>query len=172
MAITLNGTGSISGLTSGAGIAATALSGQVPDANAPSGSVIQVVHGVLTGQVVFSNTDGPIGLSATITPSSTSNKILGFIHLDGVTVTSDNSYGAFKVFKNSAELRVFGYPRGWNSSDNASGTTMSCSFLDTPNTTSSLTYSVNWVQYYLVSDIQLNRDTTGNCTFTLMEVTA
>lgn len=78
MTITLNGTGSITGLTSGAGIAAAALSGQIPDTNAPSGSVIQVVS--VTKTDTFSTTSGSMvditGLSASITPSSSNSKIL------------------------------------------------------------------------------------------------
>lgn len=45
MSITINGSGSISGLTAGAGVPASALSGQVPDANANSGGIIKVTQG-------------------------------------------------------------------------------------------------------------------------------
>jgi hypothetical protein len=59
-------------------VAATKLTGQVPDANAPSGSVIQVVQGSLASGT-WSTTSGSFvdtGLVANITPSSTSNKVL------------------------------------------------------------------------------------------------
>lgn len=76
MAITLSGDGITSdNITS---LAASKLTGQVADANAPSGSVIQVVQTVKTDFFATSSTSAVdiTGLSASITPSSSSNKIL------------------------------------------------------------------------------------------------
>jgi hypothetical protein len=58
-------------------VAASKLTGQVADANAPSGSVIQVVSTNYTTRTVISQTTSVIditGMSVTITPSSASNK--------------------------------------------------------------------------------------------------
>jgi hypothetical protein len=80
MALVLNGDGAIAGLTTGAGIAASALSGQLPDANAPSGSVIQVVTSAVRTATTDTTSRSPIEISTdyrvTITPLSTSSKIL------------------------------------------------------------------------------------------------
>ena len=62
-------------------VAATKLTGIVPDANAPSGSVIQVVQTIKTDAFSATGNGGVTpyevtGLSVTITPSSTSSKIL------------------------------------------------------------------------------------------------
>jgi hypothetical protein len=58
-------------------VAASKLTGQVPDANAPSGSVLQVVQGNTSTEVNTSGTSYvDTGLSASITPSSASSKIL------------------------------------------------------------------------------------------------
>lgn len=146
MAITINGTGSISGLTSGAGIAATALSGQVPDANAPSGSVIQVVNGLLS--TAFSTTSTSfvdIGLSASITPTSTSSKILAIVNLNGVH-SSDTSYNVyFTLIRNSTNLTNVSLSNGWGmrtGQSNGRWGSDSISYLDSPSSTSATTYKI------------------------------
>lgn len=62
-------------------MAATKLTGIVPDANAPSGSVIQVVQTIKTDSFSATGNSGVTpyevtGLNVTITPSSTNSKIL------------------------------------------------------------------------------------------------
>ncbi len=78
MSLVLDGTGSITGFTSGSGIATTALSGQVPDANAPSGSVIQVVNTMFNPSSTTTTSTSYVdsGLSLGITLSSASNRVL------------------------------------------------------------------------------------------------
>jgi hypothetical protein len=100
MAIVLDGTGSITGLTSGAGIAAAALSGQVPDANAPSGSVIQVVQAVKTDRSTVSGTFGADILSVSITPSSASSKILIMASMSFGGDTGPNYDAVFAFYRN------------------------------------------------------------------------
>lgn len=155
MPITLNGTGSITGLTSGAGIAATALSGQVPDANAPSGSVIQVVQGVLTSQVVVTSTSFiDIGLSASITPSSATSKILIMygLHAQGYT---GNEFANIRIFRDSTNLltgnsdgnRTPTFSSVGGIQDPTSIMMSSGNYLDSPNSTSALTYSLRVRSY-------------------------
>ena len=72
MTIVLNGS---------VGIPASSLSGVIPDANAPSGSVIQVVSSNLTSTVSTSSSSFvTTGLSASITPLSSSSKILVIVN--------------------------------------------------------------------------------------------
>jgi hypothetical protein len=152
MAIVLDGTGSITGLTSGAGIAATALSGQVPDANAPSGSVIQVVQTVKSD--VFSSTSTSFtditGLSATITPISASSKILVLVGLTAGS-TPVNILFDFRLRRGSTDIFLGNSRSGYTSVsvgggrgiyDTNGANTFPINFLDSPNTTSSTTYSV------------------------------
>jgi hypothetical protein len=96
MAIVLDGTGSITGLTSGAGIAAAALSGQVPDANAPSGSVIQVLQSVTTTVTTVSAGSPFEIVTQTITPTSANSRFL-------VMVYTSLGHGG----SNSANTRIF-----------------------------------------------------------------
>jgi hypothetical protein len=149
MAITLNGSGSITGLSSGAGISASALSGQVPDANAPSGSVIQIVQTVKTD--TWSSTSSSFtditGLSVTITPSSSSSKILVLGQLvfgqqggsiwaarllrDGTLINAGNASGsAARGLVNATYSGVYNEQ------------SVPIAFLDSPATTSSVTYKI------------------------------
>lgn len=158
MPITLNGSGSITGLSSGAGVAATALSGQVPDANAPSGSVIQVVQ--VAKSDTFSTTiakgvwSDVTGYTASITPLSASSKIL----VTGQIMGNSGGYPGYffvRLVRNSTPIGVgdASGSRGQVSSYtqvDASGVvamaTMPFSFLDSPNTTSATTYKVQIAQ--------------------------
>jgi hypothetical protein len=77
MAITLSGDGISSDAI--ASLAASKLTGQVPDANAPSGSVIQVVTTYNASPSDIATTSTSLvasGITATITPESASNLIL------------------------------------------------------------------------------------------------
>ena len=147
MAITLNGTGSISGLTSGAGIAATALSGQVPDANAPSGSVIQVVFATTATETSTSSTTvwSDTTLTASITPSNANNKILVIFSQNGVNRQTNAGGVEVRLLRDSTALNEYAgiYGAAWQggaiSSENGVGS-VSAEHLDSPNTTSSVTY--------------------------------
>jgi hypothetical protein len=146
MAITLNGSGSITGLSSGAGISASALSGQVPDANAPSGSVIQVVHLQTYGYTTNATStyvDVP-NYTLSITPSSTSSKILVAINLNGCGKYSGTTWGRFRLLRNGSEICVFNDSAGWTGTSTESNHSVGFDYLDEPATTSSVTYKVQF----------------------------
>jgi hypothetical protein len=151
MAIVLDGTGSITGLTNGAGIAAAALSGQVPDANAPSGSVIQVVQAVKvdTASTTSTSWSDISGLSVSITPTSASNKVLVFVN---VSASNDTGGGMVKLVRNSTDIAV-GTATGsrtaaslgnYFDADLNSVRTDGITFLDSPSTTSSTIYKLQF----------------------------
>jgi hypothetical protein len=152
MAITVNGTGSISGLTSGAGIAATALSGQVPDANAPSGSVIQVVQSTkadsYSASVASGGESGDVtGLSCSITPSSTSNKVLVTFAVNVGCIA--NQFVGYQGYSNGS-LVAIGDAAGSRKRTTAQSreirsddmVTISMSFLHSPSSVSQQTYTI------------------------------
>jgi len=135
-------------------MAASKLTGQVPDANAPSGSVIQVVS--VTKRDTFStNSAGDTaitGLSASITPLSTSSKI--FIMFDvNYDSTRGNSGGGFRIYRNGSHLTAssgntdgnrytVSADFGANANADQSGMHRSGTYLDSPSTTSSTTYQI------------------------------
>ena len=139
------------------------------------GKVLQVVQGTNGNLASFSTASGDCGASISITPSSSSSKILVMVHLDGVTITTDGAgYGNFFLRKNGADLIPFGYPIGWTSTDNARGTTVSTTYLDSPATTSTLTYNSRWYNRSGNVEIQINRDGAAYClsTITVWEIGA
>ena len=135
------------------------------------GKVLQVVQAKKNSTTNISG-DGAIGLSQSITPSSSSNKILVMVNLDGVTLNTDNDYGQFELkLSNGTKLRDFAYPYGWNSNDNGVGTTPSMTWLHEPNTTSQLTYEVHFNSISGTVEVSVNRDEYDQAsTLTLMEI--
>lgn len=137
-------------------VAANKLSGVLPDANAPSGSVIQVVQTVKTD--TFSSSSNSFvditGLSVSITPTSASNRILVLFHLvrgsDSATLTT------FRLVRDSAPVGN-GTPTGnragaitttYSGVSDADATQIPGTgmFLDSPNTTSTVTYKIQVLQ--------------------------
>ena len=151
----------------------------------PTGHILQTVSSTLTSHpsttsTSFTNT----GLAATITPSSTSNKVLitvntgggisngGYrVHfkIDGTVVTSVGDAGGSAVQGAGAT--------GDRGSDAYMYGTVSFSFLDSPNTTSAKTYNVQFKTTSGSVTVYMNRSSSqdGNTnssisTITLQEV--
>jgi hypothetical protein len=125
-------------------MAASKLSGQVLDANAPSGSVIQVVQGTTSTAVSNSgSTYVATNLAASITPSSSTSKILVFgqIFVSGSTNTSQPT---ITLYRNGSNLIGPGYGFGdiYTVSGGYTEGVIPFSFLDTPSTTSSTAYAI------------------------------
>jgi hypothetical protein len=83
-----------------AAMAASKLTGQLPNANAPSGSVIQVVTGVDTAAYSIGE-NNILSWSIAITPTSTSSRILLFWQINW---NSSNPNGYMLVTRNSGNL--------------------------------------------------------------------
>lgn len=117
--------------------------------NLPAGSVLQVVQSTLTSQVSSTATSYTnIGLSASITPSSSSNKIL---ILSQVPTSTAGSAGMFlQIFRNGAAVaqgdangsRQRTFSQSMYSSAVNSGVPISMMYLDSPSSTSSVTYDI------------------------------
>jgi hypothetical protein len=162
MAITINGTGSITGLTAGGlpdgsittdDLAANAVTAAKLAAGA-GGKILQVVQAVKTDTFSTASTSfvDITSYSSSITPTSASNKIL---------VIADVSFGGadvymfFKLLRNSTDIYVgdasggdpqafysaYGQPAANGYVANSSVRT-SAVYLDSPATTSSITYKV------------------------------
>ena len=160
MALVLNGSGSITGLSAGGlpdgsvtadDIASTLdLSGKtVTLPSGTGGKVLQVVQAVKTDTTSTTSTSfGDItGLSVSITPSSASNKILIQLTLGGIgnpsnAVIFNLVRGATTIAQpdsGTAKGTLNIFPGGgvgiWNSA---------ITWLDSPSTTSATTYKVQW----------------------------
>jgi len=164
MPVTINGDGSITGLSVGglgAGVVntATLANGAASGSKLtmPTGSVIQTVHNFSNTQIE-SNNDFDI-ISASITPSSTSSKIL-FMYNGNVAQEGNSGLEwGFIAYRNSTAIRLgSSYSKvtfqalgtdNVASATNSNGTSnITGVLIDEPNTTSAVTYKLSVEQFY------------------------
>ena len=172
MALELNGTTGVSLVQDGV----------ITDANLPTGSVLQVPTQALT-YTQFTTTSTSFadwtGMSVTITPSSTSSRILIFVHCNGIFSGTSGNNPLLRILRDST---VVGVPTDYAAFDasngNNGGGTVSLVLEDSPNTTSAVTYKIQYrsdnggLVYFNVNDsgsAQLGDEST-NSTLTLMEI--
>jgi len=160
-----------------------------------TGNILQVVSTTKTNSQssTTSSYADITGFSLSITPSSTSNKI--FVQTALQIGAANNSFLGFKVFRDSTAIGLngggdasgnitpvcFGY--GYGASDvSYRGRGVSWQHLDSPNSTNSLTYKVQFASLYNNQAVYINRPANldvsynysilGSSTFTIMEVAA
>tara|TARA_A100001515_G_scaffold27587_1_gene21221 strand:- start:1008 stop:1550 length:543 start_codon:yes stop_codon:yes gene_type:complete len=147
MPIAINGSGTLTGISTG-GISDTKA---IADAAMPAGSVIQIVEGTHSTQVINSSTTlTDTNLSASITPSSSSNKILVLVNQAYMTDrdTGSGVNGRLVLLRDSTTIiehttgmnNTLGFSVQNFNDDLTIGMRVPLSKLDSPNTTSSVTY--------------------------------
>jgi hypothetical protein len=115
----------------------------LPSAALPTGSVLQVVNGGWTGPEVAGITSATTIFSLSITPKYATSKILVIAqsNIDGTATT--NSYVFMQVLRGSTS---FGFKTTGGNSNQSSGVvntySLSLNALDSPATTSTLTYNL------------------------------
>ncbi len=198
MAITINGTGSITGLTAGGlpdgsittdDLAANAVTAAKLAAGA-GGKILQVVQAVKTDTNSFSastNTWFDIGLSATITPSSASSKILIFWNTSISNSATSGQRGGLRINRDGTILAVGDAAgsriRAAHGSVSfyvkATGGVFCQQYLDSPATISSINYKIQAHWETSAGTVYVNRggddtddgtQTRGASVLTLMEV--
>jgi len=139
-----------------------------------SGGIIQVVNTSFNTAVagtVASRAD--TGLSLSITPTSSSNKILALVDLADVSKyggTGTGSYARFWLMRGSTDLVRFGGQVGYTGDTSITSVgSVSTNYLDSPATTSAVTYKVQWQNPAGAGTIEMN-SSGGFSTMTLMEV--
>jgi len=135
----------------------------------PTGSVLQVVYSSTTTEVsTSSSTYADTGLIATITPTSTSSKILVIWSLQQF-MTANGGHGRTILIKDSTTLREFGF-----SIYAGSSTIMgvgSYQYLDSPSTTSATSYKIQFNAGAGTAHCQYDDGNgEGVSTITLMEI--
>lgn len=155
-------------------IAATQLTGTVAAARLPAGSVLQVVSATYSTLVSSStNVFVDTGLTASITPSSVSSKILVLVNQNGVGKITNNTAVNLILLRGATQI--------WTSTDifaltattaQNRGYSASASYLDSPSTTSATTYKTQFASYNnnAVAYVQDFGNTTSTSTITLMEI--
>ena len=115
------------------------------------GHVLQVVQGSLTTEAnTTSSTYADTGLSVSITPKSTSSKILvSFAHHTHFYRSSDYGGGYIKLLRDSTDIdEVRGWMQVGGTSFVAVSRTYTSQILDTPSTTSAITYKTQYKVHY------------------------
>jgi hypothetical protein len=121
----------------------------IPSSSLPTGSILQVVQTVKTNvftRAAAASFEDITGFAASITPSSTSNKILVIVTLNG---RHDETGGVTaKLIRNSTDIfigdsaasHIQGTSGGYQAALNTS--VLGFNYLDSPSSTSSTTYKV------------------------------
>ena len=154
---------------------------QLAQAAAGGGMILQTVggsnqatNGAQTSSASFVST----GISLSITPTSASSKVLISIAIPCQIVPAGSSnYGAITVYRNGSNLltgtapSTMGYLQTSSASGNAA-TTIPFVWLDAPNTTSSVTYTIYFLttgSAFQVFPLVQNMGSSGY-TFMLQEI--
>lgn len=174
-------------LTSASSIDTSQLSGSISASSLPAGSVLQVVSTTKADTQTITGTSYVqiSGLTASITPSSSSNKILISVSIGFGGGT--NFYPAFTLYRNSTPINL----------NSGTGTGEECSFgfqnptsaeryfqvnhqfLDSPSSTSAITYSVyvspmrtasQTININTANTVADNNQLKGTSTITVMEI--
>jgi hypothetical protein len=202
MAIVINGSGTVTGISVGglpdgivdAGTLATnsvdsaeLIDGsidtahigtdQITGAILPAGSLLQVVSVSAARGLTFTSTSWiTTGTTATITPSSTSSKILvkynsGLGYCDTANASFQTFFTIYRDSTNIAENTTYGCSGGYQGGTSFGddfGWTVGFEKLDSPSTTSAITYTIycrqNASSYTQIMDYR------GESTITLMEI--
>ena len=114
---------------------------------AAGGKVLQVVMGTTTTEVSSSsNTYADTGLTATITPSSTSSKILVLVAQNGFDKDVNDTGADLILLRSATQISFFAQAAGYTNSatgHNAVGG-IAINYLDSPATTSATTYKTQY----------------------------
>jgi hypothetical protein len=147
MAITrLGGANAITGTLPAANINDTSIGNITALPAGVGGKVLQVVTATDTGNRSTTSTSFVTGsntLSVDITPASTSNKI--FVQVSALHYAGTNGYSVHStIYRDSTDLggATYGFQSFYNPSNVVPGMNCAMSVLDSPSSTSALTYQV------------------------------
>ena len=143
----------------------------------PAGSVIQVVNANYSTETSSSSsTFADTGLTATITPTSSSSKILVFVNQAGCGKLTNNTFLYLRLLRDSTTIsnfeRVGGATGG--TTQNYFGSCSVC-YLDSPATTSAITYKTQFASQGNNASVRVNTSDGGTgsmSTITLVEIAA
>ena len=142
-------------------------------APAGGGKVLQVINArTATYKTVATGTYEDTNLTATITPSSATSKVLIFVSQNGLGKSASNTYGALRLQRGATELFFFEgiFALTGSAIENAVGGS-SVTYLDSPATTSATTYKTQVRNPSSTGSIFVQGDSCSS-TITLMEIGA
>jgi hypothetical protein len=150
------------------------VSGGVPAWVAPAGGgkVLQVVNATTsTLTSSSSSTFADTTLTATITPTSATSKVLVIVDQTGLFKLTGNARGEIRLLRGATSIIVFesGYGNTDNTTMNAVGGS-GCNYLDSPATTSATTYKTEFRSLSNNASVRVQNDSTSS--ITLLEIGA
>ena len=138
------------------------------------GKVLQVVQGTYSTAVANSTTTyADTGLTATITPTSTTSKILVIVAQNGGSKTDANPYSGLglKLVRDATDLTIFAqYAVFTNTAIYNYAATLGTTYLDSPASISAIVYKTQFKNTQAASAVNLQRQSTQVSTITLMEI--
>ena len=158
MPVTINGNGSITGLSVGGlpngtvdadTLASNAVtnaklaSGAITRSALPAGGVLQTVQVTTTSQTENAFTSQQTFLTASITPTDSNNKILVNVNCGGCGSRNTSTFWRMRIKKDGSLLRGVASYIGGYGRDSGAEEYPSCSFLDSPGTTNAITYTLH-----------------------------
>ena len=111
-----------------------------------SGGVVQTVYGSTNSEVTSSSgTYSDTGLTATITPTSSSNKVLIMANI-ATALKQNATYFKVRAMRGATEIAKIDDGTGYtNNSNFSTGGSISCHILDNPATNSATTYKLQFL---------------------------
>ena len=198
MPVTINGDGSITGLSVGglpdgcvdadtlaAGAAVPAdgsitaaklASGAITRSALPAGSVLQTVQVTTTTQVENAYTSQQTFLTASITPTDSNNKILVNVNCCGCGSRNTSTFWRMRIKRDGSLLRGVASYIGGYGDDSGNEDYPNCSFLDSPGTTNAITYTLHGDRVSGSANCYFNHqdssgsNSQGQSSMTLMEI--
>ncbi len=149
-----------------------------PEWKTPSagGKVLQVVSANYGTSVSNStNTFADTGLTATITPTLASSKVLVIVSQNGCNKSAGNGANriALRLMRGATNILTVGDYFLYNgSAQEIIGESISCNYLDSPATTSATTYKTQFANPQNVAAVGVQFVNTHNSTITLLEIGA
>ena len=142
-----------------------------------AGNILQVVNATYSTSVSSSSsTFADTGLTATITPSSATSKILVFANLNGVYKTTNNTAASFRLLRASTVILLFEDLGGANNTITSNAAAVSTCYLDSPTTTSATAYKIQFASAANNASVLVNNYYStingSTSTITLLEVAA
>ena len=143
----------------------------------PTGSVLQVVNATLTGIVSNStSTYADTGLTATITPTSATSKILVLATINGAGKNNLNAGNALalRLVRGSTTILNIDGLLAYTGTAIYISSAASTTYVDSPATTTATTYKIQFANLANVASVFINNyynnPSETNSTITLMEI--
>lgn len=136
--------------------------------------VLQVVQAVYSAVIVSNSTTtmADTNLTATITPQSSSSKILVMVtQTHSKSPANVNNCVGARIVRNSTAIHTYAVAAGYTNSLVDSIFILSATYLDSPATTSATTYKTQFANFTAAASVTANTNNTP-ATITLMEISA